>query len=53
MKPGVARLTFVVIVLGLSGVINMEKDALAFLYIDRDSLVMTLATCCSRRWCLA
>ena len=43
MRPGPARIAFVIIVIGLSLAINVHGDALAFLYIDRDALVMTLA----------
>ena len=42
MRPGTEQPAFVIIVFGLSLAINMQPDALAFLYIDRSSLVMTL-----------
>jgi hypothetical protein len=43
MRPGTARAAFVFIVLGLSLAINVNGDALAFLYIDRKALILTLA----------
>ena len=43
MAPGRAQMTFASIVLSLAIVINFEQSALTFFYIDRQSLVMTLA----------
>ena len=43
MAPGRAQITFSSIVLSLAIVINFDKSALTFFYIDHESLVMTLA----------